>query len=546
MPTSQVDVIIPCYNGAEFLPNSISSVLAQTYDRVNLLVVDDGSTDHTRATVKSLGRRVGYFFQKNRGLPGARNAGVLNTNGDYICFLDADDIILPHMIEEQAAYLDAHPDVDICHARTLIFDGPDIDLPYAEQWRPHVEWESYLEAFSVICAFHLCSAVFRRRVFERVGLFPENMEAPGCEDWAFLLESLVQGAKIKYIPRVHALYRQHYQSMSSADNVIAERESALMRYAADLFDRHNVVELRKREILSLGIKSIAARWKALGENNRFADLVRLAERVRRPTEAPNGKDFFRPDTDLPASMLYLALSKSFFDLGLPELSVVMFLKPLEIRFLLEDAAEFRQLALFETVLNIMEDVADKNVQTPRRGNRRRYEPLGSPDGDPGYFLKLDRAIPHDASFYGHLTHQLALLQFTAGRVEEAERAVRESIELNPNFKYARLDLVKNLIRQGLPERARSAFNLAIELEPDRAHVKKRILFELELSVYRILGRRMRRRIRLTLRKLGFENLYWIVADWLESRALRKIIFSRKSYYAAMKGAKPIDSGGLSE
>src|SRR5580704_6980271 len=96
-----VSVIIPAYNSAKFLVGAIESVLAQTMDDFEIIVVDDGSKDNTLQVVEPFlaDSRIRYFRQQNRGLPGARNAGAKVSRGEYLAFLDADDFLAPNALE---------------------------------------------------------------------------------------------------------------------------------------------------------------------------------------------------------------------------------------------------------------------------------------------------------------------------------------------------------------------------------------------------------------------------------------------------------------
>ena len=114
-----VSVIIPCYNGEHVIERAISSVFSQDYPSVELIVVDDGSMDRSKEKILSWkadfdkkGWHLNYFYQKNKGLGGAINAGLKLVTGDYISLLDADDEYLPGAISERADFLDAHPQYD--------------------------------------------------------------------------------------------------------------------------------------------------------------------------------------------------------------------------------------------------------------------------------------------------------------------------------------------------------------------------------------------------------------------------------------------------
>ena len=121
-----ISVVIPAYNGASFIREAIDSVFAQSFDDYDVLVVDDGSTDETRAIVESYGDRVRYHYQENQGLAVARNTGLRLAGGRYITYLDADDIWEPDNLRVKAAVLRAQPDLGGVFSEFSVFDeqGP--------------------------------------------------------------------------------------------------------------------------------------------------------------------------------------------------------------------------------------------------------------------------------------------------------------------------------------------------------------------------------------------------------------------------------------
>ncbi|MBI4573499.1 MAG: glycosyltransferase family 2 protein, partial [candidate division NC10 bacterium] len=105
-----VSVILPVYNGERFLAAAIASILAQDYQPIEVIVVDDGSTDGTAAIARSF-QGVRYLYQPNQGPAFARNAGIAVARGAFIAFLDADDLMVPTRLSVQAGYLLAHPEI---------------------------------------------------------------------------------------------------------------------------------------------------------------------------------------------------------------------------------------------------------------------------------------------------------------------------------------------------------------------------------------------------------------------------------------------------
>jgi len=117
-----VSVIIPTYNCAEYVSEAIESMLAQTYRPLEVVVLDDGSTDGTRDRVAQFGDRVKYVYQENAGPSAARNAGIATSKGKIIALLDADDTCAPHRIERQMRVLMSHPDVGFVASDTRVTD----------------------------------------------------------------------------------------------------------------------------------------------------------------------------------------------------------------------------------------------------------------------------------------------------------------------------------------------------------------------------------------------------------------------------------------
>lgn len=118
----RVSVVIPAYNAAGCIRRAVESVFAQTYRDLELLVVDDGSTDATRAVLIGYGNRLTLLTQANSGPAAARNRGLAQARGDYVAFLDADDYWLPEKLARQVALLDAQPAIGFCSTATTVVD----------------------------------------------------------------------------------------------------------------------------------------------------------------------------------------------------------------------------------------------------------------------------------------------------------------------------------------------------------------------------------------------------------------------------------------
>ena len=185
--SSMISVIIPSYNRACFLKEAIQSVLEQDYfasqtasDLFELLIIDDGSTDNTREIVKSFGDKVCYHFQMNKGISTARNLGLSLARGDYITFLDSDDLWKKEKVKAQMNLIENIPQAKICYTEEIwVRRGRRVNPK--KKHRKYSGW--IFDKVLPLCLLSLSSALFRREVFEEIGGFDE--ELPVCEDYDF-------------------------------------------------------------------------------------------------------------------------------------------------------------------------------------------------------------------------------------------------------------------------------------------------------------------------------------------------------------------------
>jgi len=173
----KVSVIIPTHNRRDFVREAIASVLAQTYQDFELIIVDDGSTDDTRASVQEC-PRAQYVFQENRGVSAARNRGVALSSGELLAFLDADDLWRPHKLATQLAFFAAQPEARICQTEEIwLRNGVRVN-PHNKHKKPTGD----IFARSLhLCLVSPSAVMMRRELFERAGGFDENL--PACEDY---------------------------------------------------------------------------------------------------------------------------------------------------------------------------------------------------------------------------------------------------------------------------------------------------------------------------------------------------------------------------
>ena len=187
-----VSVVIPVFNGERFLREVVQSVLDQKYSPMEIIIVDDGSTDGTATVARTLPETVRYLHQENQGPAAARNRGIEHARASLIAFADADDLWPEGKLELQLPYLLQDPAIEIVLGRIQ-------QVGLSQTVEP---------AFSV----NLGSAIIRKSVFERVGLFDETMRYSEDVDW--FMRAREAGAAIVTIDAVTLLYRQHEQNMT--------------------------------------------------------------------------------------------------------------------------------------------------------------------------------------------------------------------------------------------------------------------------------------------------------------------------------------------
>jgi glycosyltransferase involved in cell wall biosynthesis len=217
MPTKQcipglVSVVVPTYNYDYFLPQALDSALSQMDVDLEVIVVDDGSTDETSEVIAGYADSVLSIRQDNRGLSAARNAGLVVARGEFIVFLDSDDILGPGVLAAQSAFLQNNPQAWIAVCRSYFFEGFDEDdLPLKSG-----QWHLFKSDLDVhLCHFNIApphALMLRRRVCEETGLFDDFLNA--CEDHDFWFRAGSAGYSPKANPDGFVYYRRHADSMS--------------------------------------------------------------------------------------------------------------------------------------------------------------------------------------------------------------------------------------------------------------------------------------------------------------------------------------------
>lgn len=201
-----VSVIIPCYNHGQYLPESIGSVLAQDYPAIEIVVVDDGSTDNTRQEAEKF-PDVKYVYQPNQGLSAARNTGIQHSKGDMLIFLDADDWLLPGAIRTNLRHLQANPDAAfVSGAHQKIF----VDTQQLKEESYEITQNHYTQLLQGNYIGMHATVMYRRRVFSE---FTFDTSLRSCEDYDLYLNIARKHPVVHHTENI-AAYRLHSTNMS--------------------------------------------------------------------------------------------------------------------------------------------------------------------------------------------------------------------------------------------------------------------------------------------------------------------------------------------
>lgn len=235
-----ISVIIPSYNYGHLITETIESVLNQSYKDLELIVIDDGSTDITEDVVQELcfrDSRIKYFKYVNAGLGTSRNRGLVKAKGDFIQFLDADDLIEREKFKVQVEIFKDYPEVDVVYSSVRYFkiDPYNLSERLYTYWGANKEWmpklsgagpEFMARAFKANFS-HLSSTLFKKELVLKVGEFNNKMSA--VADYHFLLRCVLLGANFHYHDNLetYSLVRWHSNNMSKNMNMMRKEEQKM-------------------------------------------------------------------------------------------------------------------------------------------------------------------------------------------------------------------------------------------------------------------------------------------------------------------------------
>lgn len=233
MPEPKVSVIIPNYNYSQYLREAIDSVLAQTVVDIEIIVVDDGSTDSSKEILDSYGERIRAVFQQNQGVSAARNHGVSLSQGEFVAFLDADDAWLPGKIERQLDLFDGDPHLGLVHVGVVDIDGDGKEIREHIDGREGSVSEDLLYFDMSVILGGGSGLMVPRRIFDEAGGFDAKLSTSA--DWDMFYQ-ICRRYRVGFVPEVLLKYRVHSSNMHG--NIAAMEHDMLICFEKAFANGH--------------------------------------------------------------------------------------------------------------------------------------------------------------------------------------------------------------------------------------------------------------------------------------------------------------------
>jgi glycosyltransferase involved in cell wall biosynthesis len=267
-----VSVIIPTHNRAHIIPQTIDSVLAQTFRDFEIIVIDDGSTDDTSAVLqKRYGEKITCIRTKNCGLSAARNRGITAARGQYIAFLDDDDAWLPDKLKLQTALMQNNPSLGLVYCGCYTIAADDTVISETRPLKRGELFEDLLRSNDIVGS---ASAVLvAGSLFSKAGCFDETLTA--CEDWDMWIR-IARDFPIDFIDKPLVMVRRHHTSMQQ--NILNMEQatfSVLNKYWTEQALEQGLKE-KKRGVYSAHCVNFAWKYYGAGDMRSFNRLLNQA------------------------------------------------------------------------------------------------------------------------------------------------------------------------------------------------------------------------------------------------------------------------------
>ena len=228
-----ISVIVPVYNCERYLPQAIETILDQTYEPIEIIVINDGSTDRSEEIAKRFLPRIRYYSHPNKGPGATRNKGAKLANGQFLAFLDSDDLWLPNKLERQMGLFSDHPDLDMVFGYVKQFHSPEL----AAELKNKTTFAS-----EIMKGFLVGTLLINRKSFFRTGLFETNWKVGEFIDW--YLKAMERGLKSHMLPEIVMKRRIHADNMGIRER---KHQTDYIRILKASLDRHRGNRVNKAE-----------------------------------------------------------------------------------------------------------------------------------------------------------------------------------------------------------------------------------------------------------------------------------------------------------
>jgi glycosyltransferase involved in cell wall biosynthesis len=268
--TPQVSVIIPVYNGDRYIVQAVESALGQTFTNLEIIVVDDGSTDRTPQVLHPYFDRIRYIYQKNQGVAAARNLACQLAQGEFLAFLDADDYFLPSKLEKQLACFEANPTLDMVQTGWVIVDETGREISAVKPWQQASKLD--LESFVLYKCVRPSAIILRRKWWDKLGGFDSQFLL--AEDLDFALRLALKGCKAVWLEEILTCYRQHNSNIMSSGLPLMNNIEIVMKKFFDRPDLPQSIQQLKNQECYQSLKWLA--WR-MYRDGHLAEMAKCLE-----------------------------------------------------------------------------------------------------------------------------------------------------------------------------------------------------------------------------------------------------------------------------
>jgi len=209
---SKISIVMPTYNQGKFIRDAVNSILMQTFQDFELIIVDDGSTDNTPSMLFGGGEKIKHIRKPNGGTGSALNEGFKHSTGKYETWFSSDNKLYPEALQTMCDYLETHPDIDYVYCNCEIgimdqatglveLDRRNLEREVSQEWKP----ENLVHHYFLGIVW-----LWRRELREKAGEF----QLEPCEDYFMVLKMYHAGGRFAYIPKCMGWFRRHFENMS--------------------------------------------------------------------------------------------------------------------------------------------------------------------------------------------------------------------------------------------------------------------------------------------------------------------------------------------